>query len=87
MLILNEDALKRKRIIESTDEDEYREANDKRHERVKRYRSLCNLEEDAEITEDNLKEWAIHRVARESNRPYDRVKNEILGRKWSDYEK
>lgn len=46
--------------------------------RVKYYRSLANLDESAEITEDNLDDWALTALSAEYNIDYNKAKNDIL---------
>lgn len=62
------------------------EANEGRKERVSKYRSILNLAEDFEVTEDNIDDWGVAWVANRTGAPYDRVRAEILGQRWSNYE-
>ena len=62
------------------------EANKYRSNRVDMYRKFANLLQDEEITEDNINEWALDRVAAFTNRSPERIKAEILGQRYSDYE-
>lgn len=59
---------------------------EKLNKRIARYRSIANLAEDVEITEDNLDEWVLRRTCNLEGWDYQRAKNEILGRKYEGYE-
>lgn len=61
-------------------------ANEGRYDRIARYRKLANLDESCEITEDNIVDWALKRTCVESGCSTDRLKAELLGEKWSDFE-
>lgn len=63
-----------------------KEANEGRNERIARYRTLANLEEDFEITDDNLDKWAFNRVCVETNCDPHRLLAELKNECWSDYE-
>ena len=62
------------------------EANEGRQKRIAMYRKFANLTEDMPITEDSLDERALEKTCVYSNRDRNRVKAELLGQKWSDYE-
>lgn len=62
------------------------EANEGRRKRIADYRRYANIDEDFVITEDNINEYALKKTACYNNRSIDRVKSEILGNKWSEYE-
>lgn len=62
------------------------EANKKRANRINMYRKFANLTEGEEITEENIDERALNRTACFSNREPERVRAEILGQRYSDYE-
>ena len=62
------------------------EANTGRKRRIERYRKFANLNEDEEITADNINEWALEKTATYSNRHPDQIRAEILGERYSDYE-
>ena len=62
------------------------DANEGRLKRIAMYRDFANLDEDFEITEDNINDWALTRTSCFSNRPKRRIKAEILGQAWSDLE-
>lgn len=62
------------------------DANEGRKKRVELYKKLTSLNEDAQLTEDNLKKWAVDRVACFTNTTPDRVRSELLGNKWSEFE-
>ena len=62
------------------------EANTNRNKHVKMYRKYANLNEEEEITEDNINEVALNKTACYANREPERIKAEILGRRYSDYE-
>lgn len=63
------------------------EANPNRQRRIDLYRKYAHLDEDVEITEDNIDDWALGKVACRVNREPAKVKAEILGQRYSDYEK
>lgn len=65
--------------------EEY-DANEGRLNRIAKYRKYANLDENFQITEDNINDWALNRTACFSNRSKDQVRSEILGKKWSDFE-
>lgn len=73
------------RNLEKRGTSEY-EANHNRHRRIDMYRKYANLTEDEEITEDNINDWALKRTACLTNTDYDIVRDEILGKRYSDYE-
>lgn len=62
------------------------EANSKRDKHVAMYRKFANLNENDEITEDNINEWALGKTATYANRSPNRIKSEIIGKRYSDYE-
>lgn len=62
------------------------EANANRDKHIKMYRKFANLTEDEEITEDNINQWALDRTATFANREPERIKSEILGTRYSNYE-
>lgn len=62
-------------------------ANDGRKERISRYKKLLNLDENFEITEDNIDDYGVDWISVFYNCPRDRVKAELLGQKWSDFER
>lgn len=72
--------------FESFDPLDY-EANEGRKSRIKRYRDLLGLDEDFQITEENLSDYGIDYVANEFDCPRDRLVTELLGQRWSEYEK
>ena len=61
-------------------------SNEKRLQREKLYRNLLDLDEDFEITEDNLEPWAITRVANTKNCPEERIRRELLKQPYTGYE-
>lgn len=67
-------------------ERELWDANEGRRERIAKYRQLTLLDEDAEITEDNIQDWALKRVCLNSGWPVERVKAELLGQKYTGLE-
>jgi len=73
------------RNLERVGTAEY-QANTKRQEHIDMYRKFANLLPDEEITEDNIDEWALTRTACLANREPARIKAEILGQRYSDYE-
>lgn len=62
------------------------EANKNRQRRIEMYRKYAFLDEGAEITEDNISDYALNRVACVTNRSPEKVRAEILGQRYSDYE-
>ncbi len=62
------------------------EANSNRNKHVKMYRKFANLNEEEEITEETINEVALNKTACYANREPERIKSEILGRRYSDYE-
>lgn len=62
------------------------DANEGRKKRINLYRRLANIDENVQLTEGALKKWAVDRVACFTNTPPERVKNELLGNKWSEFE-
>lgn len=67
-------------------ERELWDSNEGRRERIAKYRQLTLLDEDAEITEDNIQDWALKRVCVNSGWPIERVKAELLGQKYTGLE-
>lgn len=63
------------------------EANPKRKQHIEMYRKFANLNESEEITEDNINDWALQKTATYCNRHPDRIKAEILGKRYSEYER
>lgn len=63
------------------------EANTNRDKHVEMYRKFANLNESEEITEDNINDWALQKTATYCNRHPDRIKAEILGKRYSEYER
>ena len=61
-------------------------ANEGRKNRISLYRKLTCLDEDVQLTEDGLKKWAVDRVACFTNTTPERVRSELLGNKWSEFE-
>ena len=55
--------------------------------RIARYRKIANLKEDVDITEDNLDEWVLRHTCNLEGWNYDQARKEILGQKWTGYEK
>lgn len=62
------------------------EANENRNKHIKMYRKFANLNDDEIITEENINDWALQKTATTCNRHPDRIKSEILGRRYSAYE-
>ena len=67
-------------------ENDLWEANEGRRERIAKYRKLALLDESEEITEGNIKDWALKRVCVDSGWPVERVKAELLGQKYTGLE-
>lgn len=82
-MFLKEDFIEKN--LEKPGTKEY-EANSKRQKRINMYRVFANLTADEPITEDNIDQWALERTSAWTNVGIDRIKAEILGQKWSDYE-
>lgn len=61
-------------------------SNEKRLEREAYYRNLLSLDEDFEITEDNLEPWAITRTANIKSCPEERIRCELLKQPYTGYE-
>lgn len=61
-------------------------ANEGREKRIKRYKSLLGLEEDFQITEENLSDYGVNWISCYYNCPRERVRSELLGKPWSEYE-
>ena len=53
---------------------------------IKRYKSILDLDEDFEITEENLDDWALKHACMLEGASYDRAKQVILGRKFEGYD-
>lgn len=66
-----------------TDADVYNESREGKL--VKRYRSILNLDECCEITEENLDEWALRHASNLEGLSYDRSKAALLGKKFEGY--
>ena len=62
------------------------EANENRDKHIKMYRKFANLNDDELITEENINDWALQKTATTCNRHPDRIRSEILGRRYSAYE-
>lgn len=60
--------------------------NEGKENRIKRYKSLLGLEEDFEITEENLDDYGVNWIACYYNCPRNRVRSELLGQAWSENE-
>ena len=61
-------------------------ANEGRMKRIARYRKHAGVDENFVITEDNLDEYAFARTINECGVRSDRLRAELLGQRWSDYE-
>ena len=83
MKIINEDVQ-----YECTDQYDpiVYEANEGRKARIDKYRTLVNLDEDVEITEGNIEDWAFNQTCVDMHCDPARLRAELLGQKWSDYE-
>lgn len=66
-----------------TDIDAYNESRDAKI--VKRYKSILGLDEDFEITEENLDDWALKHACSLEGANYDRAKAAVLGLKFEGY--
>lgn len=58
------------------------EDNEGRLHRIAMYRQFANLDDDFEITEDNIDNFTLNKVACYCNRPKDKVRAELLGQEW-----
>lgn len=54
--------------------------------RVNHYRSLLNLDEEFEITEENIDDWAMKRCANKFGISASRMKEELLGREYKGFD-
>lgn len=61
-------------------------ANEGRENRIREYKSVLGLEEDFEITEENLDDYGVRYISCHYNCPKERVRSELLGKPWSEYE-
>lgn len=62
------------------------EANEGRQNRVSAYKKYCSLPEDYRITEEDLNDYALDYVSCYYNCPKNRLRCELLGEQWSEYE-
>lgn len=62
------------------------EANTNRKKHIDMYRKFANLNEDEVITEDMIDDLALTKTATYCNREPDRIRAEILGQRYSEYE-
>ena len=63
------------------------EANTNRQKHIDMYRKFANLNEDEIITEDMIDDLALTKTAAYCNREPDRIRAEILGQRYSEYER
>lgn len=63
------------------------DANENRRKRTARYRQLANIDEDFEITENNINDWALTRACTFENCPKDKMKAELLKQPYTGLEK
>lgn len=68
---------------EVSEVDKYNESRDEKL--VKRYKAILGLDENFEITEDNLDDWALKHACMLEGANYDRAKSAILGLKFEGY--
>lgn len=61
-------------------------ANEGRLNRIAKYRKHAGIDENFVITEDNIDEYAFARTINECGVGCDRLRAELLGQKWSEYE-
>ena len=71
--------------LEKMGTNEY-EANKNRDKHIKMYRKFANISDSEPITEETINEYALNKTATYCNREPDRIKAEILGQRYSDYE-
>lgn len=71
--------------LEKMGTNEY-EANKNRDKHIKMYRKFANISESEPITEETINEYALNKTATYCNREPDRIKAEILGQRYSEYE-
>lgn len=55
------------------------ERNEGKHNRIKRYREMVQLDESEQITEDNIMKWAFNQLCMEENISPSRLRSELLG--------
>lgn len=63
------------------------DANDRRRAREAEYRKLINVDSDFEITEDNIKDWALNRVCSNFRCDPVKLKAELLKQPYTGLEK
>lgn len=63
------------------------DANDRRRAREAEYRKLINVDSDFEITEDNIKDWALNRVCSDFRCDPTKVRAELLKQPYTGLEK
>ena len=63
------------------------DANDRRRAREAEYRKLINVGSDFEITEDNIKDWALNRVCSDFRCDPVKLKAELLKQPYTGLEK
>lgn len=71
--------------LEKMGTNEY-EANKNRDKHIKMYRKFANISDSEPITEETINEYALNKTATYCNREPDRIKAEILGQRYSEYE-
>lgn len=62
-------------------------ANEGRRKREAMYRKYANIDEDFEITEENIKPWAFRRTCTMNNCQEDRLRAELLRKPFTGYER
>lgn len=72
--------------LEKMGTNEY-EANKNRNKHIKVYRKFANISDSEPITEETINEYALNKTATYCNREPDRIKAEILGQRYSEYER
>ena len=71
--------------LEKMGTNEY-EANKNRDKHIKMYRKFANISDSEPITEETINEYALNKTATYCNREPNRIKAEILGQRYSEYE-
>lgn len=61
-------------------------ANEGRQKRISKYRKHAGIDENFVITEDNIDDYAFALTVNECGVRSDRLRAELLGQKWSEYE-
>ena len=60
------------------------DADEGRKNRIATYRRYAGIDDDFEITEANLSDYALNWASSQCNCSKDRIKAEVLGEEWGD---